>query len=90
MTLPHPRRSDREALARPVRSIGHLRGTREEQTLLGQALRLKTMCGIGGPAITLERAQKLLLGREFPTEAENRCVQIILREIESGESYLVP
>jgi len=46
------------------------------------------MCGIGEPSITLERAQKLLLGREFPTEAENRCVQIILREIDRSESYL--
>ena len=88
--MPHPPRTDREALARPVRSIGHLQGSRAEQALLGQALRLKTMCGIGGPAITLERAQQLLLGREFPTEAENRCVQIILREMERVESYLTP
>jgi hypothetical protein len=65
-------------------SIGQSLDRRIERQLLMLAPVLKLMAIIGGEQIAITRAQRLMLGLVFPTENEQRCIEILLKRLEDG------
>lgn len=68
-----------------VHSIGHARGARAEKQLLSKAERLRIMALIGDDRITLKRARRLMLGLDYPTANEQRCITILLDELDKED-----